>query len=343
MLMVAREIGAASAPYRSGATTAATAPGRRRRHPLARVAALAALAAPWSWFVVRDRGELFDAAAIGMPLVVPALVGLLLVAAVIRPLRRMGLAAAASALVVGAVVVVAPWTPQGSPVPEPAVRVASANVLLRNTQAAAAAAAIIDIDADVVVSLETRGDIGGVLDRAYRYGSTSDRELSQRIYARWPVVEMERLPGRLAPHGLRAVIDRPGGRFVVYGVHLPRPWLDSSRTSVPVEVHTELVAALADLVRAETLPAVLAGDLNLVDRSSGYRSLDAFLRDAVRTEWAGPTSLKRRVRFLLPRIDHIFVTEGWCAEGGGRFNVPGSDHKGVVAAVGPCPAPDRSS
>jgi hypothetical protein len=115
-----------------------------------------------------------------------------------------------------------------------------------------------------------------------------------------------------------------------------RPWIDDSRASISVPDHRRLIRELADLAAAERLPTVVAGDLNLVDRSSGYRLLDDRMRDAVRTSWAGPTSLKGKFLPLLARIDHIFVSEEWCADGGGRFDIAGSDHRGVVATIGPC-------
>jgi hypothetical protein len=36
------------------------------------------------------------------------------------------------------------------------------------------------------------------------------------------------------------------------------------------------------------------------------------------------------------RIDHILVSRGWCGDGAGQVALPGSDHRGVLATVGPC-------
>ena len=36
------------------------------------------------------------------------------------------------------------------------------------------------------------------------------------------------------------------------------------------------------------------------------------------------------------RIDHILVSRGWCDDGAGQVALPGSDHRGVLATVGPC-------
>jgi hypothetical protein len=34
--------------------------------------------------------------------------------------------------------------------------------------------------------------------------------------------------------------------------------------------------------------------------------------------------------------DHILVSRGWCGDGAGQVALPGSDHRGVLATVGPC-------
>ena len=343
--MVARDTAAAPAP--PGSTGVSDRKPRRpppRRRQGRRVGTALAVAAPWSWFVVRDWGDLADAAAIGLPVVTVAALGLLLfVALVARPIRRASLLSAASVLAVGLVAVVAPWTPERAPAPTSPVRVTAANVFLENPRPAEAAASILAQDAGVVISIETGAQIRAVLDAAYPYAaSTGDGDgLAEVIHARWPITGAGPLQGDLAPYGLRAVVERPEGRLVVYAVHLPRPWFDNTRYSQTLTVHRALVAQLHDLVEKEVLPTVVGGDLNLVDRTSGYRQLDASLRDAVRSEWTGPTSLKRRLRFLLGRIDHIFVTDEWCARDGARYTVPGSDHRAVTAAVGPCQAPGR--
>jgi hypothetical protein len=62
---------------------------------------------------------------------------------------------------------------------------------------------------------------------------------------------------------------------------------------------------------------------------------DVGLTDAMRSGWTGPTSVTQW-RLLLLRIDHLLVGPRWCGDASRRFELPGSDHDGVTATVGPC-------
>lgn len=82
---------------------------------------------------------------------------------------------------------------------------------------------------------------------------------------------------------------------------------------------------------------MVVGDLNLVDRASGYRALVGELDDAMRSGWAGPTAQRSWLDLLLARVDHVLVPEAWCSTDAVRFHLRGSDHRGLAATVGPCP------
>jgi vancomycin resistance protein VanJ len=299
-----------------------------------------AAGAPWLWFLVRGWWVGFDVVAIALPvLALGGAVALLLVAVAFPAARAAAGVVCASVTLAAASAIVAPWVPQRGPAPTEPLRFAAANTFLGNLAADRAAAVIIDLDADVVVTVETSLSARSYLTLAFPYEvSSPDWRAQVNIWSRWPLADVEPLPGLLEGYGSRAVVERPAGAFAVYAVHLPRPWLTRGASSVPLPDHRRLVDALRVSVEAEALPTVLAGDLNLVDRSSGYRSLARTMRDAVRSGWTGPTSVKRSLRLFLPRIDHVFVTREWCAEGGDRFDVPGSDHRGVVARIGSCPS-----
>ncbi|MEP7059660.1 MAG: endonuclease/exonuclease/phosphatase family protein, partial [Actinomycetota bacterium] len=74
-----------------------------------------------------------------------------------------------------------------------------------------------------------------------------------------------------------------------------------------------------------TGPVVIAGDLNLSDRTHGYRILLSDFRDAMRAgAWAGDTFEQGIWRYALLRIDHLFVSRSWCAKDPSRFTVTGS-------------------
>jgi endonuclease/exonuclease/phosphatase (EEP) superfamily protein YafD len=120
---------------------------------------------------------------------------------------------------------------------------------------------------------------------------------------------------------------------VLHVIHAPNPLYQTT--------FEEQERFAADLVRqadAEVLPAVVVGDLNLTDRAEGYRTLASSLRDAMRAgSWPADTYRLSVWRLLLLRIDHLFVPTDWCAADPVTFDIPGSDHRGIEATIGPCP------
>ncbi|MGH3460479.1 MAG: endonuclease/exonuclease/phosphatase family protein, partial [Kribbellaceae bacterium] len=76
---------------------------------------------------------------------------------------------------------------------------------------------------------------------------------------------------------------------------------------------------------------------NTTDRGRDYRVLtdDARLTDAMRDDWAAPTQIGAWAT-LFVRIDHILVSQGWCSDDTRRYRVPASDHRGIMATIGPC-------
>ncbi|MFC5141668.1 endonuclease/exonuclease/phosphatase family protein [Actinomycetospora rhizophila] len=293
---------------------------------------LAAL--PWAWFPLRD-----ELALVGdvLAIVLPVAAGLAAVAAVVLSRRWgswWGLLTAVSVVLAAAVAVVGPWTPEdaGAVRPGAGVTVASANVTTRTSTVPALRAA----GADVLVVVENDRRIDAALAESYRFHVYAGGTPAVGVYSRFPVRLLD-APGPDFP-GVRAAVDAPGttGPFVVYGLHVPRPWWTGGfgYQSTPAE-HHRLVEEIAGRVAREPGPVVVAGDLNSTDRARDYRLLDAGLVDAMRDGWAGPTSVTQWRAFLL-RIDHLFVGRGWCGDGAHRVELPGSDHDAIVATVGPC-------
>ena len=136
-------------------------------------------------------------------------------------------------------------------------------------------------------------------------------------------------------------VDAPAGRVVVYVTHLVRPHLGPRGI---VRIRSKMAAqrrerdALLASARAETAPVILAGDFNTSDRSRGYRRITGRFRDAGRSGPGGPTYVAGPYRTLLLRIDYVFVPRDWCSADPERFDLRGSDHRGVAVDVGPCPA-----
>jgi hypothetical protein len=286
---------------------------------------LAAL--PWAWFPLRDElGLVGDVLAIVLPVlaVLAAIVALVLG-------RGWGLVTAVSVLLATTVAVVGPWTPEdaGAVRPGAGITVASANV----TGMAQTVPALEATDADVLVVVENDRRIDAALAASHRFHVYAGGTPAVGVYSRFPVRLLD-APGPDFP-GVRAAVDAPTP-FVVYALHVPRPWWTGGfgYQSTPAE-HHRLVEEVAARVAHEPGPVVVSGDLNSTDRARDYRLLDAELVDAMRDGWAGPTSVTQWRAFLL-RIDHLFVSPGWCGDGARRFDLPRSDHDGIEATVGPC-------
>lgn len=301
------------------------------------VVLVAAALAPWSWFLVRDRGAALDAVATGLPVVVVGAVfaGLALTVYIRRAAPAVF---AVSMLAMGLVAIVGPWMPHPAPPPARSLRIVSANALDGN-ESPRAAADIRAQNADVVVVVEGAALVEKALRRRYPFVGF-DTTTEHLFTSRFPIRRLP-LPARMGSSPddqvSRWEVRPPSGPFVVYVAHLNhpavrkvtgiRPSLRRQRDEI-----RSLLAAVAD----ERLPTLLVGDLNTSDRTWGYRRLSSEQSDAMRSGWAGPTYVRIRYRPFLLRIDHIFIPRDWCSDAGARFRITGSDHRGVSATVGPC-------
>lgn len=314
--------------------------GQRERTPaVGGIAATVLVAAlPWLWFALRDAGPAADVVAIAMPLLAA---GVLVVAAVLALVpgspvrRRRAVLFGVSTLLVAVLAVVGPWVPSDTgAVAGSGVRVLGGNVDYQDTPTPA----MLALDADVVVVAELAPDTAEDFGEDYPHtvlGGPGNSPIG--VFSRHPVRVLEDAGPDLP--GMRVLVDGPDGEFVLYALHVPRPWFGSSGEDYEVSVseHYALTRSVADRVRAEALPVVLVGDLNSTDRGRDYRVLtgDAGLSDAVLEGWGGPTSVGKWLP-LLGRIDHLLVSPGWCGDDGRRADLPGSSHRGVTATVGPC-------
>jgi endonuclease/exonuclease/phosphatase (EEP) superfamily protein YafD len=295
--------------------------------------------APWSWFLVRDLEPRLDAVALAWPVVgAVAVLGLCVLTVVLR--RRLLAVAAVSWLLASAVVVVGPWRPLDTGTPSVGLRVVTANTFGYHTYPPGVAEELRAQAPDVLVVIEITDEGIPVFSAGWDHQALATNRSGKpgdvAVFTDLPM-QAGALPGRLgSQRGVRAEIEGPAGPFVLYAVHLQKPGPAESSVEVGFRTHRQIVDALVDAVDAEELPVVVAGDLNLSDRTSGYRALTDVLDDGARSGWLGPTSLRTRTRPLLARIDHVFMPEGWCSDDGATFTIRGSDHRGVAATVGPC-------
>lgn len=307
------------------------------------VAAAAALAAVVAVRLLGgERGALLALLVGALPLVLlPAYP--LLVAGVLLSSRV--LTALAAAVVVAHVALVAPSL-RAAPVPDGAeqaarLRVVVANLYVRNPDPKRAGEALRDLDPDVLVvpELDGRGLAGlrasGLLDDlphavtgadtgAETVGLFSTRVLTD--------VEVRRIGGRALP---RATIDVDGVPVRLLPAH-----------PLPPVGGFEIVwrASLRDLAAeasAESLPAVVAGDLNADrDHAAFRRLLDAGLRDA-HDELGEGLARTWPERLPVLHLDHVLVRDAAAASlvplSVREVEVPGSDHLAVVADLAVVP------
>jgi len=303
--------------------------GRARRLlPIA-----AAIALPWAWFWVRDLGGRVDAIAVGLPLLGVAAVISTAVVAVVTG-RTLPLIAGTSVFVVCAVAVIGPLLPRTIPRPDPPIRLVMANLWDANRSPEAAPDSLLDQRPDIVAAAELpEGFVDAMTAEASTAGLSGPvRARGLAVWSRFPVSELAELEFRFA-RVMRLDVSAPAAPFVLYVVHADNPLRESSFAQQR-RFTDELLQAMDD----EQRPVVLAGDFNMSDRLVSYRTLDAALLDAMRAGAAGrATYVGGWWTTLLLRIDHIFVSRGWCAADPATFTVTGSDHRGVGVAVGPCP------
>ncbi|CAN5796895.1 hypothetical protein BH18ACT17_BH18ACT17_05520 [soil metagenome] len=295
-----------------------------------------AAAAPWLWFAVRALGgPLLYPIAVGLPAVgLVAIVTSSVVA--VATGRAWPLVGGTSVFAVCAVAVLTPRLPRTIDPPQAAIRVVLANVLDANPTPGDVPGSMIARAPDVMVAVEMpSGDFYSSMteqaEAADLGWTVDDGELG--AWSHFPLRELGDLglpPARV----MRVGVDAPGSPFVLYVVHALNPLRDTTFADQRGFTY-ELLAA----IEREQRPVVLAGDFNMSDRVSSYRVMDGALIDAMRADVAGRTTyIGGWWTSLLLRIDHVFVDPSWCAADPGTFTVAGSDHRGVVVAVGPCPS-----
>jgi endonuclease/exonuclease/phosphatase (EEP) superfamily protein YafD len=294
-----------------------------------------AVVVPWAWFAVRDIGGPFDAVAVGLPLIgVTAILSTAVVAVIAG--RAWPLVAGTSILVVCSVAVIGPRLPRAVASPDPGIRVLMANVWEANPAPESVPASLFERGADVVVAAEMPKDpfYEQTTVAATAAGLTETVEHGQlAAWSRFPVRALSET-GLPASRVMRIGVDAPGSPFVLYVVHAPNPLRDDTSFSDQRWFAEELL----DSIALEHRPVVLAGDLNMSDRVVSYRLIDGALTDAMEAGAAAETTyVGGWWTTLLLRIDHIFVDPSWCAADPSTVTIAGSDHRGVEAAVGPCP------
>lgn len=225
------------------------------------------------------------------------------------------------------------------------IRVAAANLLFDNPSGPELVAELEAVNADVLVTAETLWGLDDEISEGSTWLPVAQGRSGQGrgvvLWTRDPQVWRAGLV-EVAGWRLPSLTRTVGATTVtVIGVHLESP-----DTAADVPLWRDQLRDLHDVVVSLRGIVVLAGDFNasirhpqmhpLLDRAADASS--SYGRRVVRT-WA-PESLPG-VRLL--DLDHVLVSRnaGVCEYG--EFAIPGSDHRGVQAAVSllanPAPAP----
>jgi endonuclease/exonuclease/phosphatase (EEP) superfamily protein YafD len=222
----------------------------------------------------------------------------------------------------------------------PTLRVLSLNALGGSADPAAVVRAIEQHGVDVLVVQElTPGlvhrladaDIGTLLPHCHldprpMAGGTG-------LWTRWPLTPLPEVPGMVAAAPRARVEPVDGWPVTVTGVHPKAPMRHNVRVW-----QQELAAIRSTLVSSDGLQ-VVAGDFNASRDHRPFRDLLAagFLdcADAARRRpWPGFTWPAGRWIPSIMRLDHILVSRGSATVRASRnIRVPGTDHRGVLAAI----------
>jgi endonuclease/exonuclease/phosphatase (EEP) superfamily protein YafD len=291
---------------------------------------------PWSWFLVRDLWPGLNVASVAMPAIGGG-GGLALLAGAAVARRLLPLLVALSLIAMTVVTVVQPLMPQESLGVVRPVTIASANIYDGNQTPKDAAAALAATHADILVAVEVPESFPALL--RVDAGNVEPFTVSTQgilIRSAFPIEAVPVSDRLSATRVLMAPVTPPdGAAFTVFAVHAINPIQESSFVFQQRFVDRLDKSALER--QGASGPVVIAGDLNLSDRTNGYRILSSDFRDAMRAgAWAGDTYIQGIWRFAFLRIDHIFVSRTWCAADPSRFSVPGSDHEGIRATIGAC-------
>ncbi len=316
------------------------APARERWKQIARTAAwlVGLVALAWTWLLFPHLGNLGQALAVAAPLGLVAAVVLHGLALWRLHQRLITVVSLVAWLVSLTVMIVSPRVPVHFAAPRDPITIASANLHFSNSHPLDAARDVVARHADVVVVSEGTLQSEPVISAAYRYHINSayhDAGYSEYVASRFP------LRARSVPQALgQAVVVEVMAPtpFLLVGAHLPRAGINIPylRGNYSFAAQRRAVDAVTRLVAASKVPVVVAGDLNISDRTETYHRLVAHRRDAMRAGWAGPTFRTFPLNLLELRIDHVIIDRSWCAAHSQRFHPQGSDHESLQVQIGPC-------
>ncbi|MFT7475355.1 MAG: hypothetical protein ACI81L_002293 [Verrucomicrobiales bacterium] len=318
---------------------------------------------PWLWYLVRGIHPYLDYIAIGLPVAIGAAA---VIAVHLTIARRSALWAGtlASLILLFVTSVILPTRPIDRPEPINSFRIASINLggvwysdndvgyldtrkspnIIIGSELAQShdnelrerfEHAVSD-----VIQLErtqaNRAGLGPQTDDYRKFGFPSIGVYSDLPLSRLADPIADEITGGLP--GIRASVSTADGEVILYALHIPRPGSGDGVYELPIIDQSRMIDAIADAIAAETLPVILVGDLNIVDRSESYRDLTDVLVDGMREErWARPTRTHEFLySLMMARIDHVLVSEALCITDASAERLLFADHTPIYADIGAC-------
>ncbi len=302
-----------------------------------------------SWLVVAVTGAITLTQAFGLTgtwpvAVVQALTpyfGAVLVPIVLAALwRRQFLVVTVSAAVLfGVAVLGTPLAfPDDRPAPAPGsvgLDVAALNLWYQNTRVDEVDEVLADLDADVIVFTEYTPEHEASLlasplspEFVHRRGTSGPGRGGIVVWSRFPlrVGEFDSLR-----RGLDLTVAGPDGDVRILAMHLPTP-------SDDFNTWRRVLATAREIGRTAGESTLIIGDLNSSYWHPDFRRvLDAGFVDAHTAAGSG-FSTSWPTNWRIPpfvRLDHALTTGDLVATSVDDFDVPGSDHRGLVVTVAP--------
>lgn len=318
---------------------------------------------PWLWYLVRSLFASMDLVAIGLPII--AIVSA--IAAVTLGVLRRSVPLLVSAASIGIFLYISVFLPfsstNGSP-PTESIRVATVNMGLYWFSDNDLGFLVFDEAPDLVVGVELTESHDAELSARFENSVTDVISLERQqaneiqlqpegesfrrnglpsvgVYSNLELTQLDDPLAGVVPGGLpgfRIRVATASGDMVLYALHIPRPINRDGVYEVSPAEHLEIAQAVADAVAAETLPTMVLGDLNTVDRGQAYRALTENLSDGVRHAGdAAPTTDRDLFETLLfARLDHLLMTSDLCTANADSLDTRFSDHRPLLADIGPC-------
>ncbi len=275
--------------------------------------------------------------------VLGAMVGLVVLGAA----RRVYSAAVALVVVVAGIATQLPlFVGADEVVADSDLRVMQANIYLGQADTADLARTVADRRIDVLTVVELTPDAVGRIDRSglrarlpFVYLDPRDGGSGAGIYSRFPLTDRHALAG-MEHANLRAVADVPGvGRRALYVLH-PIPPYPEPAWKWDLELRR-----LAGALRAEQLPLIIGADFNSTYDHRRFRDLlsgssspgSPQLTDAAEHLGTGIVATYPADRTIPPMLalDRVLTRAGPVPTSFVAVDLPGSDHRGVVATVRP--------